>query len=91
MAKQQALATLAAFSLVLQGCIPLLLADAASVGASGKSIGEHALSAAAGKDCRVFEGSARADRKICEEHGAPATEGDFKGVKSKSSPEDRTE
>jgi hypothetical protein len=91
MKKQQGLAILAAFSLALQGCIPLLVADAASVGASGKSMGEHALSAVAGKDCRVVEGAARADRKICEEHGAPATERDFKGVKRDDKGKDREE
>jgi hypothetical protein len=82
MRKQQGLATLAALSLALHGCVPLLVADAASVGASGKSVGEHALSVFTAKDCRVLEGTARGDRKICEERGSPATEGDFKGVKS---------
>jgi hypothetical protein len=88
MRKQQGLVILAAFSLALEGCVPLLLADAASVGTSGKSLGEHVMSGAAGKDCRLIEGAARGDRKICEERGSPATERDFKGVKSKSPPEE---
>jgi hypothetical protein len=70
----------AAAALWTSGCMPLLLADVASGAATGKTMDEHALSAATHKDCRVLEGIARTDRRVCEEHGAPATEHDFKGL-----------
>jgi hypothetical protein len=66
--------------LYLGGCVPLLVADAASEAATGKTFGGHALSGITHKDCNVLEGALRADRKVCEEPGAPATEKDFKGV-----------
>jgi hypothetical protein len=62
------------------GCVPALVADAVSVGTTGKSVGEHALGAVSDKDCRILEGIGREDRKICEEPGSPATERDFKGL-----------
>ena len=70
----------AALALSLGGCVPLLVADVASGAATGKTTDEHVLSAVTHKDCRVIEGIARADRKVCEEPGSPATEHDFKGI-----------
>jgi hypothetical protein len=64
----------------LGSCVPLLVADAGSVGATGKPVHDPALSAVTDKDCRVMEGAIREDRKMCKEKGAPATERDLKSV-----------
>ncbi len=64
----------------LVGCVPLLAADVASEVATGKTVGGHALSGVTGKDCDIIGGALRADRKVCEEPGAPATKKDFKGL-----------
>ncbi len=47
---------------------------------TGKGIEEHLLSWVMGKDCRIFDGVVRSDRKICEEKGSIGTDKDFKGV-----------
>ncbi len=47
---------------------------------SGKSLGEHALDAVSGRDCRFLEGVLRQDRALCEEPNSAATERDFKGL-----------
>jgi hypothetical protein len=40
----------------------------ASLTMSGKGLGDHAVSAASGRDCRVLEGMLRSDRAICEDY-----------------------
>ena len=51
-----------------------------STGLTGKGLGEHALDAVTGKDCRITESLLRDDRDLCEERDSPATKDDFKGV-----------
>ena len=51
-----------------------------STGLTGKSLGEHGLDLATGKDCRLIEAAFRDDRKVCEERGSVATARDFKGL-----------
>jgi len=91
---RQLIATIAVLSLaglVLSGCATAVVggitlgeittaAGIASVGATGKGLPDHALSAMTGKDCRVLEGIVRRNRQICEEPGSPATAEDFHGV-----------
>jgi len=36
-----------------------------STAATGKGLGEFAMDAATGRDCRIIEGLAREDRKVC--------------------------
>lgn len=65
----------------LAGCFPPLIgADVASYVGTGKGLGEHALDAVTGEDCRVIEGLMRSDRAVCEQRGAIATATDFKGI-----------
>lgn len=82
---------LAGTSFVLGACagpvvLGINLGTASTVGsvistaATGKGLGEHALSAATEKDCAIIEGAFRSDRKFCEERGAEATKSDFKGL-----------
>ena len=71
---------LLALAFTLSGCVPGLVADAASVGTSGKSLTDHALDAATGKDCRVVEGMAREDRDVCERRGSKPTRRAYKGL-----------
>src|SRR5947208_2242855 len=40
----------------------------ASLTVSGKGLGDHAVSAASGKDCNVLGGMLRSDRAICEDY-----------------------
>jgi hypothetical protein len=72
--------TSASLLLHLVACVPMLAADAASISATGKGTTEHALDAMTGKDCRIVEGIARSDRRMCEPHHAATTERDFKGL-----------
>ena len=51
-----------------------------STAVSGKSLSEYVLDALTGKDCRFLDGALRADRRICEERGAPSTDDDFRGL-----------
>jgi len=51
-----------------------------STAATGKGLGEHALSAITEKDCAIIEGTLRSDRKVCEVPGSEATKSDFKGI-----------
>ena len=51
-----------------------------STAVSGKSLSEYALDALTGKDCSFIDGMLRADRRICEERGAPSTGSDFRGL-----------
>ena len=71
---------LAAVGLGVSGCAAGVVADAASMGASGKSLTDHTLDAATGKDCRLIAGATRADRDVCEAPGSAATKRDFKGL-----------
>ena len=71
---------LASFSLLLSGCAVGVVADVASAGASGKSMTDHALDAATGKDCNVVQGATRSDRNVCEPRGSAPTRRDFKGL-----------
>ena len=68
--------------LLLCGCVLGLAAETASVGGTGKTVGDHVLDATTGKDCKLVEGIARSDRHVCENPGSPATKRDFKGVSS---------
>ena len=47
---------------------------------TGKGIGEHAMDAVTGQDCRILDAIFRADRAICEPKDSIATKGDFKGL-----------
>ena len=71
---------LAVVGLGVSGCAAGVVADAASMGSSGKSLTDHALDAATGKDCRLISGATRADRDVCETPGSAATKRDFKGL-----------
>lgn len=53
-----------------------------STAATGKGIGEHAMDAATGRDCRIIEGLAREDREVCERRDSPALEDDWRGLAS---------
>lgn len=53
-----------------------------STAATGKSLGEHAMDAATGRDCNILEGLAREDRQVCERKNSPAVEGDWRGLAS---------
>ena len=53
-----------------------------STAATGKGLGEHAMDAATGRDCRIIESMVRNDRKLCERNGSPAVKKDWKGLAS---------
>jgi hypothetical protein len=84
----RALACLAPLWLLLAGCAaPAVLAvGGASAIGTGKGLTDHALDAATGEDCSVVEGAVRADRKVCERPGSPATREDFDGVLERRGP-----
>ncbi|MEH6403266.1 MAG: hypothetical protein V7750_07835 [Sneathiella sp.] len=78
-------------SLSLSGCAGTIIAGltlsqlltAGSIGSSlitGKGLGEHALDAVTGQDCRILEAVFRNDRAICEPTESLATQDDFKGL-----------
>ncbi|MBE9552957.1 MAG: hypothetical protein IMF05_05780 [Proteobacteria bacterium] len=80
-------------ALVLSGCsLPLIagmtfveLSTAGSLvstAATGKGLSEHAMDAATGRDCRIFESMVRTDRKLCERRDSLALEKDWKGLAS---------
>ena len=66
--------------------VPLALADSftvvswVSTAVSGKGLSEHALDLVTGKDCGFLDAALRADRRLCEPRGSPATEDDFAGL-----------
>ena len=62
------------------GCAVGVVADIVSVGTSGKSVMDHVLDAATGKDCNLFQGVSRSDRDVCEPRESDATKHDFKGL-----------
>lgn len=47
---------------------------------TGKGLGEHAMDAITGQDCRILDAVFREDRAICEPKDSIATQGDFKGL-----------
>ncbi len=51
-----------------------------STAATGKGLGEHAMDVATGRDCRVLEGLARDDRRLCEPEDSPALDDDWRGL-----------
>lgn len=53
-----------------------------STAATGKGLGEHAMDAATGRDCRIFEAMVRDDRRLCERKSSLALEKDWKGLAS---------
>ena len=84
-------ALLAGAGLMLAACagpvvLGINLGTASTVGslaataATGRGLGEHAVSALAEKDCRLIEPVFREDRKFCEEYDSPARKEDFKGL-----------
>lgn len=86
-----ALPLFAAFA--LSGCgVPLVagmtLAELSTAGSlvatatTGKGLSEHAMDAATGRDCRIFESMVRNDRKLCERKDSLALEKDWKGLAS---------
>lgn len=85
-----ALAAILASTTMLGGCAGTIagvslgsissFAGFASTIFTGADLGEHAASLITGKDCRFSEAMVRADRKVCEEAGSPATRDDFRGI-----------
>jgi len=53
-----------------------------STAATGKGLGEHAMDAATGRDCRILAGLAREDRRLCERKNSPALDDDWPGLAS---------
>ena len=77
--------------LAVSGCAEtiiagLTIADLLTAGSitssilTGKGLGEHALDAVTGQDCRILDAIFRKDRAICEPKNSIATQGDFKGL-----------
>ncbi len=58
----------------------LTVAGISSTIMTGRDLGEHAVSALTGKDCRFLESLLRNGRDFCEERGSVATRDDFGGV-----------
>ena len=80
-------------ALALSGCaLPLIAGmtfaelsmagSLASTAATGKGLGDHAMDAATGQDCRMIDSVIRDDRKLCEPKDSPALEKDWKGLAS---------
>ena len=77
--------------LAVSGCAEtiiagLTIADLLTAGSitssilTGKGLGEHALDAVTGQDCRILDAIFRKERAICEPKNSIATKGDFKGL-----------
>jgi len=60
----------------------MTISTVASAAASGKGIGDLALDAVTGQDCRILESTFRSDREFCEDTDSLATKSDFKGLSS---------
>lgn len=58
----------------------LTIAGISSTIMTGRDLGEHALSALTGKDCRFLEAALREGRSFCEERNSVATKDDFGGL-----------
>jgi hypothetical protein len=72
--------TLSVCAFLLSGCAVGVIADIVSVGTFGKSVMDHVLDAATGKNCNLFQGVSRSDRDVCEPRESDATKHDFKGL-----------
>ena len=77
--------------LALSGCgaplfAGLTLAELSTAGSlistavTGKGLGEHAMDAATGRDCRIIDAMVRSDRRLCEHKNSPTLENDWKGL-----------
>ena len=95
----KAISIVAAAALIgsgVSGCVPVigtLTLNDLMTGTSlmttaltGKSLGDHALSMATGKDCSLMDAALEKDRHICEAAGSKATEGEFKGLLAMGEP-----
>ena len=60
----------------------MTLTSFATTAVSGKGVGDLALDAATGQDCRILESTFRTDRELCEDTDSPATKRDFRGLSS---------
>ena len=49
---------------------------------TGKGVGDHMLTGVTGEDCQIMGAVLNTEREICEPHGAPATQEDFKGIET---------
>jgi hypothetical protein len=58
----------------------LTIAGISSTIMTGRDLGEHALSALTGQDCRFLEAALREGRSFCEERNSVATKSDFGGL-----------
>ena len=58
----------------------LTIAGISSSIMTGRDLGEHALSALTGKDCRFLEAALREGRSFCEDRDSAATANDFGGL-----------
>lgn len=58
----------------------LTIAGISSSIMTGRDLGEHALSALTGKDCRFLEAALREGRSFCEDRDSTATKDDFGGL-----------
>jgi hypothetical protein len=83
-------AALSVLAFLLSGCVVGVVADIVSVGTFGKSVMDHVLDAATGKDCNLFQGASRSDRDVCEPRGSDVTKHDFKGLSDKSPTNDKS-
>lgn len=86
-------ALLILFSCALAGCSTPIFAGMTlgevsvfgslfSTAATGKGLGDYAMDAATGRDCRIVEGLVREDRKVCERKNSPALAEDWHGLAS---------
>jgi hypothetical protein len=84
-------AGLSVFVFSLCGCAVGVAADIVSVGTTGKTIVDHVLDVATGKDCSLFQGAWRSDRDVCEPRETEVTTRDLKGLSDPgNSPEGRS-
>ncbi|NWH08900.1 MAG: hypothetical protein HXY22_09715 [Alphaproteobacteria bacterium] len=88
---RKGLIVITASSLLLSGCASqfigtMTLGQISSVAgivstlATGRDLGEHALSLVMGQDCRFGEALVKEDRDICEDVGSARTRDDFEGL-----------
>lgn len=74
----------------VSGCVPVIGtltlndlmtgASLATTALTGKSLSDHALSAATGEDCSLMDAVFEEDRHICEVPGSKVTQNEFKGL-----------
>lgn len=80
----------------VSGCVPVIGAltlndlmtgtSLMATALTGKSLSDHALSMATGKDCSLMDAALEKDRHICETPGSKVTEGEFKGLLAMGEP-----